>query len=129
PSRASLAGRRGRRYGSTPGGARPRADTGSPGRTTARLRALGYPLPSSGPNILRCLLLGRAYQDPVRCGVNCERLLDEPVEEHPAGPRRAPVEPERELIEVVGEVLAIDGTLVGAEEPSLEQRGHPVDAR
>jgi hypothetical protein len=79
---------------------------------------------------LRCLLLGPAYEDPVRYGVNCERLLDEPVEEHPAGPRRAPVEPERGLIEVVvAEVLAIDGALVGAEEPSLEQRGHPVDAR
>ena len=39
------------------------------------------------------------------------------------------MKPERELIEVVGEVLAIDGALVGAEKPSLEQRGHPVDAR
>jgi hypothetical protein len=55
-------------------------------------------------------------------------LLDKAVEEHPPAPSRAPVEPERELIEVVRKVRTIDGALVGAEEPSLEQRDHPVDA-
>src|SRR5215831_11050507 len=93
------------------------------------LITLGYPLPSSGPQYLAMPAARTRLPGPGTVRVNCERLLDEPVEEHPAGPRRAPVEPERELIEVVGEVLAIDGTLVGAEEPSLEQRGHPVDAR
>ena len=93
------------------------------------LRELGYSLPSSHPNSLRCLALGPAHEPSVWCGVNCERLLGELIEQHPAAPRCAPVEPERDLVEVVGEVLAFDGALVGSEEPALQQRDDPVDAR
>ena len=53
------------------------------------------------------LLLGAVHEDSVGRGVNFEGVLDEPVEQHPSAPGRAPVEAERELIEVVGQAASV----------------------
>jgi hypothetical protein len=39
------------------------------------------------------------------------------------------VEPESEFVQVLLQVVGLDGALVGAQQPPLEQRSHPVDAR
>jgi hypothetical protein len=44
-------------------------------------------------------------------------LLQEPVEEHPAGAGGAPVEAEAVFVEVVGQVLAADVVLQGSGDP------------
>ena len=54
-------------------------------------------------------------------------LLHEPIEELAARARRAPVEAEGELVEVVVEVVEADGTVVRPEEPTLQQRRHLMD--
>lgn len=41
----------------------------------------------------------------------------------------AAVEPEGELLEVAGEVLEAHGSLVGAEDPSLDQRENQMNSR
>jgi hypothetical protein len=56
----------------------------------------------------------------VRVGV--DRLLEQPVEEHAASSRVASVEPEGELVEVVGQVLVTEPVVQGAGRPALEQR-------
>jgi len=48
-------------------------------------------------------------------------LRDEPVEEQPASLGRATVEAEGELVEVVGQVLVADGTLMRPQAPALEE--------
>jgi hypothetical protein len=61
--------------------------------------------------------------------IELDGLLEQAVEEQAAMSRAAVVEAERELRQVVVEVLGADGALVGAEQPALEQRGDPVDTR
>ena len=56
-------------------------------------------------------------------------LLDEAVEELAPPARGAPVEPERELIEVAIQMLARDAALVDAQEPPFQQRRDPMHAR
>ena len=41
----------------------------------------------------------------------------------------AAVEAEGELVQVVVELLWADGALMGTEQPALQERGDPVDAR
>ena len=53
-------------------------------------------------------------------------LFEEPEEQQAACSRGTPVEPERELIEIVLQVCRGDAALVGAQQPALQQRGHPV---
>ena len=53
-------------------------------------------------------------------------LLEEPVEQQPALPNVPPVEPEGELVEVGLQMPRVDRALVGAQQPALEQAGHPV---
>ena len=60
--------------------------------------------------------------------VELNSLLEQAVEEQAAVVRAAAVEAERELIEVVVELLRADCALVGAEEPTFEQGGDAVDA-
>jgi len=56
----------------------------------------------------------------VRVGVG--GLLEQPVEQQPADSGGPPVEPEGELVEVVGQVLTADPVVQGAGCPSFEQR-------
>jgi hypothetical protein len=46
-------------------------------------------------------------------------LVEQPVEQQPSGSRRPPVEPEGELVEVVGQVLPADPVVQGPGCPSL----------
>lgn len=55
--------------------------------------------------------------------------FEQAVEQHPPAARSASVEPEHEFVHIVGQVRVVDGSLVGAEQPSLGQRGDAVDAR
>jgi len=50
----------------------------------------------------------------------------EPVEQQPALPGVPPVEPGGELVEVGLQMPRVDRALVGAQQPALEQAGHPV---
>ena len=54
--------------------------------------------------------------------------LENTVEEKSAAARTAAVEPEHELVEVLPQMIGLDGSLVGPEQPSLRQRSHVVDA-
>src|SRR6266853_1416591 len=60
---------------------------------------------------------------------NLNRLLRQAVEEFP--PRRglAPVETERELIQIVLEIFMRNCSLMRAQKPTLEQRNDPVHTR
>lgn len=52
--------------------------------------------------------------------------LEDPIEDHAAAGRVAAVEPEGELVEVVGQVRGIGRALVGAQQPPLDQGCDPV---
>ena len=56
-------------------------------------------------------------------------LLHQAEEQLPAAFRSPSIESERELIQVVIEMLVADGPLVGSHEPSLEKRDDSMDAR
>ena len=53
-------------------------------------------------------------------------MLKKAVEQETPGPGTSPVEPEGELIEIVGELSVSDGSLVGSQEPPFDERGYPV---
>ena len=73
-------------------------------------------------------MLFAAFDRFVGRGLDCERLLDQPVEEKSPCLGFAPVEPKGELIEVVVELLELDAALMRADQPPLEQRSDEVDA-
>jgi hypothetical protein len=50
-----------------------------------------------------------------------------PVEDHPSAARSTSVEAEDELVEVALEVRLVDRPLMGAQQPSLGQRGDAMD--
>ena len=54
-------------------------------------------------------------------------LLHQAIEQHSPGSRAASVEPEHELVEVVVHVPRIDGAVVGAKQPALQQRRDSVN--
>src|SRR3989337_1095535 len=56
------------------------------------------------------------------------RLLEQAMEEKTALAGAAAVEAERELVEVEVELVRPGGALVGAEQPTLEQRGDAMGA-
>ena len=62
-------------------------------------------------------------------GTMANGLLNESEEHLAAMPRPTPIEPERELVEVVIQMRVADPTVMRAEQPSFEQRDHPVDSR
>ena len=72
---------------------------------------------------------GAAEELRQRCGLDLHGLLEEPVEEQAAVIRAATVEAERELVQVVIELLRANGALVGTEQPALQQRGDDPDGR
>ena len=63
----------------------------------------------------------------VRDWINGHSLLRETEEEFAAAFRSPPIEAERELIQIVVEVLLTDRTLVGPHEPPFEEGDHQVD--
>ena len=66
--------------------------------------------------------------DPIiRNGVHCDGLLREAEEEFAAAAGSSPVEPERELVEVVVEMFVADRPLVGSHQPALEEGNHAMD--
>ena len=66
---------------------------------------------------------------PVRHRGHFEALLEEPIEEEAPSLRGASIEAERELIEVVVQMLWTDRPVVRAQDPALEQRGHAMHSR
>jgi hypothetical protein len=58
----------------------------------------------------------------------CDGELQHPVEDHASAARPTSVEAEDELVEVTLQVRLVDRTLVGAEQPSLGQRGDAMDS-
>ena len=81
------------------------------------------------------LCVGRRY-DAAAAGDRGERdvvdldgLLEQSVEEQAAVVGAATVEAEGVLVEVVVELLRADGALMGAEQPTLQERGDPRSTR
>ena len=58
--------------------------------------------------------------------IDLHGLLEQAVEEEAALARAAAVEAERELVQVEVELVRADGSLVGAEQPALQQRDGPM---
>ena len=56
-------------------------------------------------------------------------LFDQSVEEHAPMRRLAPVEPEREFVEIGLQVFFFERALVSTHQPALNQRGHAVNTR
>ncbi len=65
----------------------------------------------------------------VRHGLNSHRLLDQPIKQLPAVPGCPAVETEREFVQVVVEVSLTNGSLMCPQQPSLQKRRDPVNAR
>ena len=65
----------------------------------------------------------------VRRGVDRDGLLHEPVKQLPAMAGGAPIEPERELIQVVVQMGPGHGALMGPEQPPFQERHDPMHAR
>ena len=71
--------------------------------------------------------LRSANQAPVGYRVDSDGLLEQPVEEQTSVARCPAVETKRELVEVVGQVRSFWPALMGAEQPSLEERRDAMD--
>ena len=65
----------------------------------------------------------------VGCGFNGNGLLHRSVKKLPAVTGGPPVEAERELVQVVVEMRAEDGSLMRAEQPPFQQRHDAMDTR
>jgi len=76
------------------------------------------------------VVFGRFSSDKGSVGhrVTLYRLLHQTIEEHAAGFGSAPVETERELVEVVVQVRRTDRALMDSEPPASQQGCNPVDA-
>ena len=57
------------------------------------------------------------------------RLLNQPIEQHASRPRGSAVEAEGKFVEVVVDMPGIYRAVMGAQQPTLEQRGNTVNAR
>ena len=64
----------------------------------------------------------------VRCRCYGNGLLGEAMEEQSAGLGTSAIEAEGEFVQVVVEMLVLDAALMGSHQPSLEQRGHVMNA-
>ena len=65
----------------------------------------------------------------VGCGFDGNGLLHQSVKELPAVTGGPPVEAERELVQVVVEMRAGDGSLMRAKQPPFQQRYDAMDTR
>ena len=101
------------------------------GRHSILLAPGGYLLDSGSPYRLWFgFRLGSGVENTIQ-GYWLDRhgLLDEAEEKLAAAFGSSPVESERELVQVVVEMLVADRPLVRPYEPPLEERDHPVDPR
>jgi hypothetical protein len=57
------------------------------------------------------------------------RLLEETIEQLATMPRSPAVESERELVQVIVQMLPTHSPLMRAEQPAFQQRGYAVDTR
>jgi hypothetical protein len=55
--------------------------------------------------------------------------LDQTKEQFATMVACSPVEPKGELVKIILQMLVTDGSLMGTQYPSLQQRSHPVAAR
>ena len=78
------------------------------------------PPPPSGAHML--------HERPVGCRLDGDGLLHQSIKQFPAMPGGPPVEPERELVEVVVQMRVSNGALMRAEEPSFEQGDDQMNA-
>ena len=65
----------------------------------------------------------------VRRGLNIHRLLNQSIKQLPSVPGCPPVESEREFVQIVVEVSSTDGPVMCPQQPSLQKRRDPVNAR
>ena len=70
-----------------------------------------------------------SHQITVGRGLDGDGLLRKTVKEQPAGPGRSSVESEGELVEVVGQVFPFDSSLVGSQQPPLQERRDAMNSR
>src|SRR5580692_7593912 len=90
---------------------------------------VGYPLDSCSPNLLWFAGGSLINHSPV-CGRGSgDGLLNKSVEELPPASRSTPVEAERKLVQVVGQMLRAHRSLVCAHQPPLQQRDHQMYTR
>jgi hypothetical protein len=87
-------------------------------------REWGRPCTAPTPDGTQGATAADEFAEGVRVGVG--GLLEQPVEQQPPGSGGPPVEPEGELVEVVGQVLPADPVVQGAGSPSFEQRRDQV---
>ena len=74
-------------------------------------------------------MAGAAANAGVGLGLVADCVLEEAVEEETDVAGATAVEAERELVEVGVELVSLDGALVGAQQPSLQQGGDAMDGR
>ena len=90
----------------------------------------GYALDSGSPYRLWFgLATGRVDNPLVRGGINRHGLLHEPEEKSTPTLGSPPVEAKGELVQVVIKVLLADRSLVGAQQPPLEEGDYAIDPR
>ena len=70
---------------------------------------------------VRYLRFARLEEFGERVRVGDDGLLQEAVEEQPAGLGVSPVEPEGVFVPVVGQLVFLDAVVQGADEPAFEQ--------
>ena len=90
----------------------------------------GYPL-SAKISHVEIYALGRRFlRDLSVCDRVClNGLFEQPVENKAARTRRASIETEHELVEIVFQLGRFNCSLVRTKEPTLKQRRHTMDAR
>src|ERR1035441_276703 len=85
-------------------------------------------LAPTGCGLTRCPL-GTFDHGLVRDGIDGDRLLRQAGEELPSIAGPTPVEPKREFVEVVFQVLVAHRSLMSSQNPALQQRCDAVHAR
>src|SRR5271169_3964483 len=85
-------------------------------------------LTPTGCGLTRCPL-GTFDHGFVRNRIDSDSLLRQTVEKLPTVSRPAAIEPKRELVKVVFEVLMRHRSLVRTHQPALEQRRHSMHPR
>lgn len=80
-----------------------------------------------GMHLAPALLRTPTHEGLIRCGGDRHGLLHQSVEQLPARPGGPSVEAERELIKIIIQMLRANGSLICAQPPAVEARGHAVD--
>ena len=95
-----------------------------------RIAQGGYLLDSGSPyRLWFCFTLGFRVKNPMQGNrLDCYGLLHEAKKELAPAFGSPPVESERELIQVVIEMLVADRSLVGSRQPPFEEADHAVNS-